>query len=138
MTRLWRASALAACAGIGLAQAQSPTKCPEAAPDDAKCYERADPNGAAVLFVVPARWNGVLVVNAHDGPDTKAPTAERNTDELNRWNPFVRSGYAWATTTYRRAGYAVRQAAEDLENARTLFTATVRAFSRSSAAWRTA
>jgi alpha-beta hydrolase superfamily lysophospholipase len=127
MTRLWRACALAACAGLALAHAQSPVKCPEAAPDGAKCYGGTDANGAIVLFVVPARWNGVLVVNAHDGPDTKAPTAERNTDELNRWSPFVRSGYAWAATGYRRASYAVREAADDLENARKLFAATVKA-----------
>ncbi len=127
MKIFWRACALAACAGLGLARAQSPATCPDAAPGDAKCYEGTAASGAIVLFVVPARWNGVLVVNAHDGPDTRTPTRERNTDELNRWNAFARTGYAWAATTYRRAGYAVRQAADDLEDARRLFVATVRA-----------
>ena len=121
MTGFSRACALAACAAAALAHAQPTVKCPEPAPDDAQCYGAADANGALVLFVVPARWNGVLVVNAHDGPDTKPPNVERHADDLNRWSIFVKAGYAWADTTYRRAGYAVRNAAEDLVNARKLF-----------------
>lgn len=123
MTRLWRACALAACAAAALAHAQSLTKCPDAAPDDAKCYAATDANGALLMYVLPARWNGVLVVHAHDGPDTKPPNVERHGDDLNRWSAFVKSGYAWADTTYRRAGYAVRDAVEDVENARRLFPA---------------
>lgn len=125
MTRLWRACALAAGAALGLAHGQPPTKCPDGAPDDAKCYESTDAHGAFVLFVVPARWNRVLVVHAHDGPETKAPNRERNAEGVNRWNAFVKAGYAWAGTSYRRAGYAVREAAGDLENTRKLFASSL-------------
>jgi hypothetical protein len=125
MTRSWRAWALAACSALALAHAQSPLKCPDGVPDDAQCHGATDANGALVLLVLPARWNHVLVVYAHDGPDTKPPTPELNADGANRWSPFVKSGYAWAGTAYRRAGYAVRDAAEDVENARKLFAATL-------------
>jgi pimeloyl-ACP methyl ester carboxylesterase len=113
--------ALAACAGAALAHAQFPTPCPESAPDGSKCYGDKDSNGAFVLFVVPPSWNGVLVVHAHDGPDTKPPNGERHADDLNRWKAFVNAGYAFADTTYRRGGYEVRNAVEDLESARKLF-----------------
>jgi alpha-beta hydrolase superfamily lysophospholipase len=126
MTRPWRALALAACATATLAHAQPTVKCPEPAPDDAKCYGTTDANGALVLFVVPARWNGVLVVHARDGPATKPPNPELNADDLNRWNAFVRAEYAWVDTTYRRAGYGVRDAVEDVENARKLFPASLK------------
>jgi alpha-beta hydrolase superfamily lysophospholipase len=125
MTRSWRACALAACSALALAHAQSLVKCPDGEPDDAKCYGATDANGAFVLLVLPARWNRVLVVYAHDGPDTKPPTTERNADGADRWSPFVKAGYAWAGTAYRRAAYAVRDAAEDTENARKLFAATL-------------
>ena len=66
-------------------------------------------------------------VHAHDGPDTKPPNTERHADDLNRWSAFVKAGYAWGDTTYRRAAYAVREAAEDVDNARKLFPTSLAA-----------
>src|SRR5215471_11490725 len=100
MTRLGRMLALAACVATPLAHALFPATCPESAPDGSKCYGDIDANGAFVLFVVPPRWNGVLVVHGHDGPDLKLPNGERHADDLNRWKGFLGAGYAFADTTY--------------------------------------
>ncbi len=122
MTR-FRLALAALCLAACAAHAQAPSECPEAAPADVKCYSGQDANGAWYLIAMPERWNHVLVVHAQGGPETRTPSPERVRGDFSRWVVTVRSGYAWAGTSYRRAGYGVRMAAEDVENLRKLFVA---------------
>ncbi|MEV1122012.1 hypothetical protein AB0I91_43750 [Actinosynnema sp. NPDC049800] len=95
--------------------------CPARLPADATCYGGQDANGAFHAFAIPGDWNGSLVVHSHGGPDLAAPTADRATEDLDRWAVMVREGYALAGSSYRRGGYGTRMGAEDTENARKSF-----------------
>jgi predicted esterase len=75
-----------------------------------------------VLIAVPKDWNGHLVLHAHGGPALGPPVAERAQEDLQRWAVTVKAGYAWAGSTFRQGGVAVRAAAEDTERLRTIFT----------------
>jgi pimeloyl-ACP methyl ester carboxylesterase len=121
MTRIGIALATALVAACGHAAAQESVKCPEAASGGVACYRGIDANGARYLIAIPPRWNEVLIVHAHDGPDVKPATDERVADDFSRWTALVKAGYAWAGTSYRRPGFGVRSAAEDLESVRSLF-----------------
>ncbi len=119
-----------ASAGIlaGCAIAPSPSNeaaplasaCPDGVPQGARCLRGVDSQNAHYLIVVPAEWNGVLVVHAHGGPPLEAK-ASRADEDIKRWSVIVRAGYAYAASVYRQGGVAVRSAAEDTERVRQIF-----------------
>jgi hypothetical protein len=98
--------------------------CPANVPVDAQCLRGQDSRGGHYIIVVPAKWNGVLVVHAHGGPPLVAKRSRADEDAA-RWNVFVRAGYAWAAPVYHEGGVAVRSAAEDVERVRAIFVAHV-------------
>ena len=97
------------------------TPCPVGLPEGTRCYSGQDSAGAFFWVAIPARWNRVLVMHAHGGPELGAPTLARATEDLQRWAMTVKAGYAWAGSTYRRGGYGVTMAAEDTERLREWF-----------------
>lgn len=99
--------------------------CVAALPADATCYTGVDSAGALYTIVMPAQWNGRLVLHAHGGPSLGAPTPERSEEDVTRWAIMVRAGYAWAGSTFRQGGVEVRAAAEDTERLRGIFRAHV-------------
>lgn len=123
MTRVRIALAIVALGAWAQASAQEAVECPEAASSGVACYRGVDGHGAPYLIAIPRPWNQVLLVHAHDGPDVKPPNDERVADDFSRWTALVKAGYAWAGTGYRRAGFGVKSAVEDLEALRALFAA---------------
>jgi hypothetical protein len=95
--------------------------CPAPVPEAARCYTGEDGTGALYWIAIPKDWNRVLVMHAHGGPETGPPKLERSEEDLKRWAVTVKAGYAWAGTTYRRGGYGVTMAAEDIERLRQIF-----------------
>lgn len=119
---------LAACAGTAPptapAQAEAapaPVACPAGVPADTRCLAGTDTAGAMYLIAMPSSWNGTLVMHAHGGPALGAPKMERAVEDLQRWAITVKAGYAWAGSTFRQGGVAVRAAAEDTERLRGIF-----------------
>ncbi len=105
------------------ASAASP--CPTGLPANTRCLTGTDSAGAHYWIAVPEPWSGVLVLHAHGGPELGVPRAERSADDLQRWAVMVKAGHAWAGSTYRQGGVAVRAAAVDTERLRGLFTELV-------------
>ncbi len=105
----------------------APTKvsCPAQVPATATCLGGTDSMGAHYLIAMPADWNGHLVLHAHGGPTLGPPKPERAVEDLTRWAIMVKAGYAWAGSTFRQGGVAVRTAAEDTERLRHIFLAHV-------------
>ncbi len=101
--------------------APTATSCPAALPPTTRCLGGKDSAGAFYLIAMPADWNGHLVVHAHGGPFLGEPTAKRIEDDLKRWAIVPRAGYAWAGSSFRQGGVAVRAAAEDTERVRQIF-----------------
>jgi hypothetical protein len=99
--------------------------CIDVLPTTATCYTGKDSAGAFYTIVMPASWNGRLVLHAHGGPSLGAPTAERSVEDITRWAIMVKAGYAWAGSTFRQGGVEVRAAAEDTERLRGIFRAHV-------------
>ncbi|WP_238346132.1 hypothetical protein [Luteimonas saliphila] len=99
------------------------TACPAAVADVADCHAARDGNGAWLLAAIPRDWNRRLVVHAHGGPRLTAPEDGDSAADLDRFAVMVREGHAWIGSTYRRAGYGVRRAAEDVDNSRRAFVA---------------
>lgn len=95
--------------------------CVDAVPADATCYTGKDSAGAYYTIVMPAKWNGRLVLHAHGGPSLGDPTPERSAEDITRWAIMVKAGYAWAGSTFRQGGVEVRAAAEDTERLRGIF-----------------
>jgi dienelactone hydrolase len=95
--------------------------CPQGLPEGTRCLGGRDSNGAHYLMAVPAQWNQTLVVHAHGGPLLGEPRPERVAEDLHRWSIMVRAGYAWAGSSFRQGGVAVRAAAEDTERVRQIF-----------------
>lgn len=95
--------------------------CPAVIADLATCYSSKHESGAYLTAAMPKNWNGNLVVFAHGGPAIVPPTAAYSQTDLAKYSIAVKLGYAWIATTYRREGYGVRMAAEDLEHARKFF-----------------
>lgn len=95
--------------------------CPAGVPDGARCLRGRDSAGAHYLIVVPAQWNGVLVVHAHGGPPLGESKAARADEDIKRWSVIVREGYAWAASVFRDSGFAVPSAVEDSERVRRIF-----------------
>ncbi|WP_370876974.1 hypothetical protein [Acidovorax sp. A1169] len=101
------------------------TACPKDIAAIARCLSGQDSAGAYYLIAMPNQWNQVLVMHSHGGPTLGAPKAERAVEDLERWSIMVRAGYAWAGSTFRQGGVAVRAAAEDTERLRQIFVAQV-------------
>lgn len=105
--------------------APQPRACPAEVPAASQCYTGNDGEGGFYWMALPPGWNretGVLVVHAHGGPaDTGPAKLERSEEDLKRWAITVRAGYAWAGATYRRGGFGVTMAAEDIERVRQIF-----------------
>jgi hypothetical protein len=99
--------------------------CPDGVPAGARCLRGQDSARAHYLVVMPAQWNGVLVVHAHGGPTLGEPKAERADEDIARWAVLVKAGYAYAASVFRQGGVAVRSAAEDTERVRRIFVAHV-------------
>lgn len=97
------------------------TACPEGIPAGTRCLGGRDSAGAHYLIALPADWNGVLVLHAHGGPLLGEPRPQRVAEDLQRWSIVVRAGYAWAGSSFRQGGVAVRAAAEDTERLRRIF-----------------
>lgn len=95
--------------------------CPSGVPSTVSCLAGQDERRAFYLIAMPDNWNGHLMLHAHGGPSLGAPTAQRVEDDLNRWAVMVEAGYAWAGSSFRQGGVAVRAAAEDTENLRRIF-----------------
>jgi hypothetical protein len=96
-------------------------KCPDSVAAIARCHVARDENGAWVFAVIPQEWNKTLIVHAHGGPDLESPEIGQAVEDMQRFQVFVRHGYAWVSSTYRRGGYGVRMAAADVERSRVLF-----------------
>ena len=99
--------------------------CPSGVPASTRCLTGTDAAGAHYWIAMPQPWNGVLVLHAHGGPELGEPKAERSAEDLTRWAIMVKAGHAWAGSTYRQGGVAVRAAAEDTERLRQIFVAQV-------------
>ena len=99
--------------------------CPAGVPATARCLAGQDSAGAYYLIALPEKWNGVLVLHAHGGPALGPPKPARSAADLKRWAIMVKAGYAWAGSTFRQGGVAVRAAAEDTERLRRIFVAHV-------------
>lgn len=97
------------------------TACPAGVPAATRCLSGTDSEGAHYLIAMPATWSGVLVLHAHGGPVLGPPKAERALEDLKRWSVMVKAGHAWAGSTFRQGGVAVRAAAEDTERLRRIF-----------------
>ncbi len=97
------------------------TPCPALVAAVADCHSARDGNGAWLLVAMPRQWNQRLIVHAHGGPRLTPPEAGDSGEDLERFAVMVREGYAWIGSTYRRAGYGVRVAAEDVDNSRRMF-----------------
>ena len=105
------------------ARAQEALACPEGLPAGSACYAGQDPNGAYYWVAIPEHWNHVLVVHSHGGPSLKTPTQEDPLSDLRRFSVTVAEGFAWAGSSYRHAGYGVRDAAQDTDTLRQIFWA---------------
>jgi pimeloyl-ACP methyl ester carboxylesterase len=95
--------------------------CPAGVPADAQCVSGTDSFGAHFWIAMPAKWNGILVLHAHGGPELGPPQPARTEEDLKRWSVFTRAGYAWAGSTFRMGGVSVRTAAADTERLRGIF-----------------
>lgn len=111
--------ARAATTGIPFAS----VPCPEALSEHASCHAVREARGAVVLVAMPRAWNQRLVVHAHGGPRLGKPALAETLEDLSRFAVMVREGYAWVGSSYRRGGYGVRVAAEDVEQSRRMFEA---------------
>jgi pimeloyl-ACP methyl ester carboxylesterase len=86
-----------------------------------------DLDGAPYRMVVPAHWNGTLLVFAHGyrapGPDEDrtVPIAPTNADTAS----LMAEGYALAGTAFRSNGWALDVAVDDLDALAHVFTATI-------------
>ena len=116
---LWTLCTLAAMPAAVHAYAAAP--CPSELPAGTRCEAGRDARGAYYWTAIPAAWNGVLVVHSHGGPSLKAPAPDDAREDLVRFAVVVGEGYAWTGSSYRHAGYGVRDAAEDTDSARAIF-----------------
>lgn len=115
------AQASASAPSAPSASAAQTSPCPTGLPASTRCLSGRDELGAGYWIALPEPWNGTLVLHAHGGPELGPPRLERSADDLRRWAVFVRSGAAWAGSTYRQGGVAVSAAAEDTERLRLRF-----------------
>ncbi|MFN7607233.1 MAG: alpha/beta hydrolase family protein [Hyphomonadaceae bacterium] len=111
------ASLLAQTATTGQSGA---TPCPAFLPKQTQCFTGKSSAGAPFFIAMPKDWNQNLILFAHGGPRLGVPKLAETIEDLERFQVMVSEGYAWAGTTYRRGGYGVRSAAEDMDQLRTL------------------
>ena len=97
-----------------------PAPCPEFLPKQTHCFTGKSGAGAPYFIAMPEVWNNTLILFAHGGPRLGTPKLSETIEDLERFEMLVREGYAWAGTTYRRSGYGVRSAAEDMDHLREL------------------
>ncbi len=109
--------------GSGAAHAQSAAACPRELPADTACWSGHDDNGAWYWIAIPGNWNHSLVVHTHGGPSLKTPRPEDPVSDLQRFAVTVQEGFAWAGSSYRHAGFGVRDAAADTDTLRRIFWA---------------
>lgn len=107
-------------AAEALGDQPSPTTCPEFLPSETQCFTGKSGAGAPFFIALPKDWNQSLILFAHGGPRLGPPKLAETIEDLERFHVMVREGYAWAGTTYRRGGYGVRSAAEDIDHLRAL------------------
>lgn len=114
---------LSACAAPPVSTEAAPQlqACPQSQPAGARCWFGRDSAGAQYAVVMPAQWNGHLMLHAHGGPTLAPGGAQRVLEDLQRWNVWPRNGYALALSSFRQGGVAVRSAAEDTERVRRIF-----------------
>jgi hypothetical protein len=117
--------ALALVAGRAIAGA-TPTSsaCPPTVQPGTACYAGQDANGAHYLIAIPQNWNRILVMHARGGPYQEHLGSKRSDEDATRWIVWLREGYAYAASQYRRGGFGVLIAAEDTENLRRYFVKT--------------
>ncbi len=101
--------------------AQSAAACPKELPADTACWSGRDDNGAWYWIAIPKNWNRSLVVHTHGGPSLKTPKPDDPVADLQRFAVTVQEGFAWAGSSYRHAGFGVRDAAEDSDTLRRIF-----------------
>ncbi|MEG0920601.1 MAG: hypothetical protein RSD57_15735 [Comamonas sp.] len=109
-----------------VAVASQAVACPSHVPASARCYAADTPAGAHVMAILPASWqasSGVAVMHAHGGPGLGKASIKRVEEDAARWAIMPSSGYAWAGTSYRRGGYGVAVAAEDMKDLQQWFVA---------------
>src|SRR5262249_4582138 len=99
-----------------------------AAPAGAATVERVGIKGANALVTAPDDWNGSLFLYAHGYTSDErilGPIPDKLTDAVPvLWPgmiPFVPDGYATAISTFRTAGWDVKDAIKDVENLRRWF-----------------
>ncbi|MBU2166819.1 MAG: hypothetical protein KKF88_03170 [Alphaproteobacteria bacterium] len=115
------------CAPVVAGQRHDPTlsttpiDCPRSVGAGVTCLSLQDAAGAWLIIAKPANWNGRLIVHAHGGPRLGEPEREDSLEDLDRFSVMVRQGYAWIGSSYRRGGYGVRSAAEDVDRSRAVF-----------------
>src|SRR5690242_7218327 len=111
---------LSACAQPPISTEAAPQlqPCPAGQVAGARCWFGQDSAGAHYAIVMPASWNGHLMLHAHGGPTLTAEGPKRVLEDLQRWNVWPRAGYALALSSFRQGGVAVRAAAEDTERVR--------------------
>lgn len=114
-------SVLAGLVLAGAAHAQTTATCPAALPSGTTCYDGQDANGAFYWIAIPKNWNHVLVVHTHGGPSLKTPKQDDPVSDLTRFAVTVQEGFAWAGSSYRHAGFGVRDAAADSDHLRQIF-----------------
>lgn len=120
------AIALGACSQTAIARPgqsgdPTPIDCPRSVGAGVTCLSLQDQAGAWLIIARPANWNGRLIVHAHGGPRMGVPEREDSLEDLDRFSVMVRQGYAWVGSSYRRGGYGVRSAAEDVDRSRAVF-----------------
>jgi pimeloyl-ACP methyl ester carboxylesterase len=114
---------VASCVGLflffqGVALGQGPLPCRTGAltTGDSKY-----PQQLIQICIPPSGWNGQLVVYAHGFVPPQAPLA-LPTAEFELFGgqtilaPLLQGGFAFATTSFRKNGYPVEQAAQDIED----------------------
>ncbi len=99
------------------------TACPKGLPADTHCFAGRDHNGAYYWIALPKAWNGTLVVHTHGGPSLTTPNLNDPVADLQRFVVIIDEGFAWASSSYRHAGFGVRDAAADTDNLRRIFWA---------------
>ena len=99
----------------------TPIDCPRSVGAGVTCLSLQDEAGAWLIIAKPDNWNGRLIVHAHGGPRLGEPEREDSLEDLDRFAVMVRQGYAWIGSSYRRGGYGVRSAAEDVDRSRSVF-----------------
>src|SRR5260370_26931739 len=87
--------------------------CPKELQAQTHCYAGQDSNGAYYWIAIPKGWNNTLVVHTHGGPSLKTPRPDDPVADLKRFAVVVDEGFAWAGSSYRHAGFGVRDAAAD-------------------------